>query len=151
MHRLYVFYDENCPLCRRCREWAAGQPAYVRLEFWPLHSSATGARFGDLAGYGPENDLIIFSDEGGVYRGVNAWIIILWALRDCRAWNFQMAQPRWRPLVRLFWDGVSSHRRERLPAGLDPKKLLERALPHRREIGCRDTTVCNRSNENQHL
>ena len=32
MKRLTVLYDEKCPICVRCRDWLAQEPAFVEIE-----------------------------------------------------------------------------------------------------------------------
>jgi len=98
---LTVFYDVECPLCRRVALWLEGQHKFV-----PVHCVAAQ----QAAGRGCPIDLpsllaqvTVTASDGAVYRGTNAWIVCLWALRRYRAWSLRFATPRWRPWAeRLF-------------------------------------------------
>ena len=73
MNRLTVFYDEQCGMCCSVREWLLRQPVYVPLEFIPLQSPMLEQRFPGLSAYAPEKEILVVSDEGGIYRGGGAW------------------------------------------------------------------------------
>ncbi len=119
MKKLIVFYDNHCDLCRRSRRWVETQPVYLPIRFQPLHSTKTRRAFPDLERFSPEKDLVVFTDEGAVYQGTNAWIMVLWALKDWREWSFRLSRPGWRPLARRFWNWISTHRIRRLPGAMD--------------------------------
>lgn len=110
MKKLFIFYDASCPFCRWCREWVSAQPKYLAVEFHPHGDPAVQAAFPDLAGQAPEENLVVFSDTGLVYLGDQAWIMILWALRDWRAWSLRLGEPAMRPLARRFWGLLHQHR-----------------------------------------
>jgi hypothetical protein len=38
------------------------------------------------------SELVVISDTGEVYFNDAAWLVCLFALVDCRAWSFRMAQ-----------------------------------------------------------
>ncbi len=45
----------------------------------------------------------VTASDGAVYRGTNAWLICLWALRRSRPWSLRLASEAWRPWAeRLF-------------------------------------------------
>jgi predicted DCC family thiol-disulfide oxidoreductase YuxK len=128
MNRIFVFYDDRCPLCQRARSWAITQPAFLPVEFWPLHGDHTRERFPDLGRFDANGELVVFSDDGRVYLGVNAWIVVLWALREWRTWSLRLAQPGWKPFARRFWRWVSLHRFDRLPGRLGREEVLRGVL-----------------------
>jgi hypothetical protein len=41
--------------------------------------------------------ITVTASDGAVYRGTNAWITLLWALRNYRRWSLRFAQESWRP------------------------------------------------------
>ena len=110
MKKLTVFYDAECPLCQKAKAWAMGQKAYLELRFRPLQDPSVHREFPDLKRYEPEKDLVVFGDNGAVYRGTEAWLMVLWALRSGRPWSLRLAKPGWRPYVKGFWKWVSEHR-----------------------------------------
>ena len=101
MEKLYVLYDARCGLCSWAKRWLMQQPAIVPLSFIPAGSVLVGRLFpglrqpGDLA-----EELVVVSDEGGVYREGNAWIMCLFALEEYRDWANRLAHPLLRPLAR---------------------------------------------------
>lgn len=117
MKRLYIFYDGECGLCRRCREWLASQPAYLELVFHPFQSAEAARLCPDLPRFQPSEQLILLSDEGGIYSGESAWLMCLYALRDYRKWSVRLAAPVLRPLAQRLCLLIS-HNRLRLSQAL---------------------------------
>jgi len=126
MKRLYIFYDGECGLCRRCREWLANQSSYLELVFHPFQSGEARRLCPELQRFQPSEQLIVLSDEGGVYAGESAWLMCLYALRDYRDWSQKLATPSLRPLARRICILIS-HNRLRLSQTLFhlPTHLLE--------------------------
>lgn len=110
MNLLTVFYDEQCELCGRCRAWLTRQPSYVPLEFIPLQSPLVERRYPGLAALRPDQEIIVVSDEGGIYRGGAAWMMCLWATKTYREWSIRLASPALFPLVKKFVSLVSANR-----------------------------------------
>ena len=52
----------------------------------------------------------VISDTGLIYTGDDAWITVLWALKDWRDWANRLEQPALRPLARRFWQVISQNR-----------------------------------------
>ena len=69
MKCLYVLFDADCELCVRCRNWLMQQPAFVPLVFIAFQSDEAQRRFPGIDGLKPEEQLLVISDEGAVYRG----------------------------------------------------------------------------------
>jgi predicted DCC family thiol-disulfide oxidoreductase YuxK len=109
MRRLTVLYDARCGFCSACRWWLEGQRQLVTLEFLAAGSPPARQRYPTLAG--ETEELIVVSDEGGVYRGSEAWLMCLWALDEYRDWSFRLARPALLPLVRDVFEWVSKRRR----------------------------------------
>ena len=110
MKRLTVLYDAECALCRRVRVWLARQPAYVPLVFVPLQSPEIARCFPGIEELRPEEEIVVISDAGDVWRGGSAWITVLWALRDYREWSQRLAHPALIPLARRACSLVSENR-----------------------------------------
>ena len=110
MKRLYILYDIQCELCRRCRIWLGRQPAYVSLVFLPFQSPEAECRFPGLRGLQPEKEIVVISDAGEVWRGEAAWVTCLWALREYREWSQRLAHPALLPFARRLCEIVSTHR-----------------------------------------
>jgi len=110
MKSLYVLFDADCSVCRRCRDWLSSQPAFVRLIFIPLQSPEIDRMFPGVKSLRPQQQLIVIGDNGDVYRGASAWLICLWALRGYRATALRLANPILRPFAKLFCEVVSRNR-----------------------------------------
>ncbi|MEY2497361.1 MAG: hypothetical protein QOD12_917 [Verrucomicrobiota bacterium] len=110
MKRLSVLFDGECSLCGRGRDWLARQPAFLELEFIPFQSPDARARFPGIEALHPEEQLLVVSDEGAVYRGPQAWIICLYALREYRAWSRRLAHPALLPWTRRACELLSENR-----------------------------------------
>jgi predicted DCC family thiol-disulfide oxidoreductase YuxK len=110
MRTLFVLYDGKCAFCRRCRVWLGQQAAFVPLSFIPFQSPEIACRFPGIEEFHPEERLIVVSDEGELWRGEEAWIMCLWALREYREWSLRLATPPLRSLARRVCELVSDHR-----------------------------------------
>jgi len=112
MKKLTILYDANCGFCVKCRWWLVEQPKYVEMEFLPAAMAEAVRRFPELAAPGEEEELIVVSDEGGVYRGTAAWIMCLWALVEYREWSLRLSNPALMPLARGAFALVSASRKK---------------------------------------
>ncbi|WP_422926923.1 thiol-disulfide oxidoreductase DCC family protein [Singulisphaera sp. PoT] len=100
MRRLFILYDSECGLCTWARNWLSRQPAYLELVFVPAGSEWAGRLFPQLPRQEPVDELVVVSDEGGVYRSDAAWIMCLFALQEYREWGMRLAQPHLAPFAR---------------------------------------------------
>ena len=108
MRTLTVLYDSTCAFCLRCRHWATEQRALVPIEFIPRRSAEAERRFPGVST--ADDELVVVSDEGAVYRGANAFLMCLWALEDYREWSLRLSAPAMRPLARRALEWVSHNR-----------------------------------------
>ena len=110
MKRLYVLFDAQCELCVRCRTWLMKQPAFVPLAFVALQSDEAKLRFPGIETLRPNDQLLVISDDGSVYRGAYAWIMRLWALRKYREHAQRLAHPILVPFARIVCELLSRNR-----------------------------------------
>ncbi|HUJ49048.1 MAG TPA: DCC1-like thiol-disulfide oxidoreductase family protein [Bryobacteraceae bacterium] len=108
MQHLTAIYDPDCGLCARIASWLRSQPKWIPLRLVP--SSLAGRLYPALAGAAFGQELIVVSDEGGVYLGDRAWLTCLHALRRYRSLARRLARPALLPLARQAFHFVSSHR-----------------------------------------
>lgn len=111
MDRLYVLYDARCGLCSWAKRWLLRQPTLIELSFIPAGSALAERLFPGLARPGePAEELVVISDQGGVYRNGSAWIMCLFALEAHREWANRLAHPLLRPLARQAFALLSKQR-----------------------------------------
>ena len=110
MKCLYVLFDAECELCVRCRNWLMKQPVFVSLVFIPFRSDEAHGRFPGIDALKPDEQLLVISDEGAVYRGAHAWIMCLWALENYREHAQRLAHPVLLPLARNVCELLSRNR-----------------------------------------
>lgn len=110
MKSLTVLYDEQCGLCVDVKNWATREPAYVDLRFIPANSREAASRFPQLVTPGRPVELIVVSDEGAVYRDVQAYIMCLYALVNYREWAFRLSTPSLMPLARQAFRFLARNR-----------------------------------------
>jgi predicted DCC family thiol-disulfide oxidoreductase YuxK len=101
VRQLTVLYDPHCGLCREARAWLEKQEKFVPLEFVGAGTALVLRRFPGLDLQDTLRRLHVVSDSGAVYRGVRAWLMILWALRDWRDRSITLAWEPLRPFVAL--------------------------------------------------
>lgn len=102
---LTVWFDGDCGFCTRVAAWLRTQPKYVPLRVVAAQSATTQSCPLDVPSLLAK--VTVTASDGAVYRGSNAWIVVLWALRDYRAWSLRFAKPRWRPLADKLFAGIT--------------------------------------------
>jgi predicted DCC family thiol-disulfide oxidoreductase YuxK len=110
MKCLYVLFDADCELCVRCRDWLAQQQAFVPLVFIAFQSDEAQRRFPGIGALKPDEQLLVISDDGAVYRGAHAWIMCLWALENYRRHAQRLAHPALLPLAKAVCELLSRNR-----------------------------------------
>ncbi len=112
MKTLYILYDAQCGFCSHCRRWLEQQPGFLDLRFLPRDSPEIECRFpGFVRSQYPE-ELVVISDEGGIYWGAHAWVMVLYALVEYREWAVRLARPALLPLARKVCELISKKRRD---------------------------------------
>ena len=109
MNRLTILYDASCPLCVRCRDWMAKQPAYVEIELLACQSTEAARRYGEVPWLGSE--LVAVSDAGEVWAGPAAFIVALWALQGYREWAYRLSGESFSTMAERFFVALSHKRK----------------------------------------
>ena len=110
MSILTFLYDPSCGLCRRVQGWLADQPKLVEIRMIPIKTDAARRRYPKLNHELTSKDLTVISDQGAVYLGSKAWLMLLWALRRYREWSYRLSTPELLPTTRRVVSLVSQHR-----------------------------------------
>lgn len=110
MTALTVLYDPSCGLCRRAHGWLAQEGKLVELVFVPCKSEEARRRFPQLDHDLTAKDLTVVGDQGEVYLGPKAWLMVLWALSQYREWSYRLASPELLPTARRVVSLISQHR-----------------------------------------
>lgn len=98
---LTVWFDGDCGFCTRVAKWLDQQPKYVAVRCVAAQSATSGSC--PLNTTQLLDKITVTANDGSVYRGTNAWITVLWALRNYRRWSLRFAKDAWRPWAeRLF-------------------------------------------------
>jgi predicted DCC family thiol-disulfide oxidoreductase YuxK len=146
MKRLFVLYDQECPLCQHCRLWLSQQRAYIPLSFIPLQSPEVAPHFPGLNEWEHldlREKLVVISDEGAVYQGQYAWIMCLYALRDYREWSLRLAHPALLPFARRVCEWVSRNRLAISRFLREPAEELSRKFATLPPVACPASGRCD--------
>jgi predicted DCC family thiol-disulfide oxidoreductase YuxK len=108
MRYLTVVYDPQCGLCRRVGKWLQTQPKWIAVRLVPAHLA--GRLYPALAERAANVELMVVSDDGGVYLGDHAWLMCLYALRHYRPWAKRLSSPALLPLARNAFAILSGNR-----------------------------------------
>lgn len=108
---LTILYDDQCPLCVRVREWLRTQPAHVPVTLVAARSAEGRAL---IAGADhtlrPGLDLIVVADDGRVWDGTEAYLVVLWALQRYRGLAQHLAAGPMRPMANRAFHWVAANR-----------------------------------------
>lgn len=110
MSALTVLYDPTCGLCRRAHEWLAQQRKLVELVFVPCGSAEARQRFPHLDHDLTAKDLTVIGEQGAVYLGPKAWLMVLWSLAQYREWAYRLSTPELLPTTRRVVSLISQNR-----------------------------------------
>jgi predicted DCC family thiol-disulfide oxidoreductase YuxK len=111
MLSLTVLYDPECGLCRRAHAWLADQSKIVELNFVPCASEEARQRYPQLNHDLTRKDLTVVGDENGaVFFGPKAWLMVLWALTRYRDWSYRLASPELLPTTKRVVSLISQNR-----------------------------------------
>ena len=110
MTTLTLLYDPACGLCRRVQGWLAEQPKLVELKMIPIKTDAARRRYPQLNHALTSEDLTAISDQGEVYFGPKAWLMVLWTLCRYHDWSYRLASPELLPTTRRVVSLISQHR-----------------------------------------
>jgi predicted DCC family thiol-disulfide oxidoreductase YuxK len=110
MKQLTVIYDSECGFCNYCRKWVESQYTLLPLVFIPQGSSEAVRYLRGLERTEDKDELVVVSDEGGIYRGSRAFIMCLWALEDYRELSYRLAQPQLLTFARYAFELLSRNR-----------------------------------------
>jgi len=110
MSTLTLLYDPSCGLCRRVQGWLAEQPKLIELRMIPIKTEAARRRYPQLNHDLTGVDLTAISDQGAVYFGSKAWLMVLWTLSGYREWAYRLATPELLPTTRRVVSLISQHR-----------------------------------------
>ena len=110
MFALTVLYDPECGLCRRSHEWLMDQSKLVELIFVPCASKEARKRFPQLNHELTKKDLTVIGEDGAVYFGPKAWLMVLWALARYREWAYRLASPELLPTTRKVVSAILQNR-----------------------------------------
>lgn len=110
MLTLTVLYDPECGLCRRAHEWLAEQSKLIEMIFVPCASAEARKRFPQLNHDLTKQDLTVVSDDGAVYFGPKAWLMVLWSLTRYRDWSYRLAAPELLPTTKRVVSAISQNR-----------------------------------------
>jgi predicted DCC family thiol-disulfide oxidoreductase YuxK len=110
MSALTVLYDPTCGLCKRAHEWLSQQRKLVELVFVPCKSEEARRRYPYLDHELTAMDLTVIGDQGQVYMGPKAWLMVLWALSQYREWAYRLSSPELLPTTRRVVSLISQNR-----------------------------------------
>ena len=110
MPTLTVLYDPVCGLCQRAHGWLAEQPKLVEMVFVPCDSDQAHRRYPHLDHALTKKDLTVVTDQGAVYFGPKAWVMVLWALARYREWSYRLSSPELLPTTRRVVSLITQNR-----------------------------------------
>lgn len=110
MNALTVLYDPECGLCRRAHEWLDQQPKMVELTFVACASEQARKKYPQLDHELTKKDLTVVDEDGAVYFGPKAWLMVLWSLARYREWSYRLASPELLPTTKRVVSTISQNR-----------------------------------------
>jgi predicted DCC family thiol-disulfide oxidoreductase YuxK len=110
IRNLFVLFDGSCDLCGHCKAWLQTQKQTVALTFVEAKSRDARYIFPELDHSRTTSELTVIADDGALYTGTKAWLMVLWALSDYRNWARTLSSPEMMPIARKFITMISDNR-----------------------------------------
>ncbi|MDF9815168.1 putative DCC family thiol-disulfide oxidoreductase YuxK [Streptomyces sp. SPB162] len=130
VRRLTVLYDADCRLCSFVRGWLGRQRRLVPLDLVPACSPEARGRYPDLDHASTLSRITVIGDQGQLYTGDAAWIVVLWALAEYRPMAHRFSTPVGAPLARAAVLAAAKYRAAATPyAGWDVPPNGRRPAP----------------------
>ena len=82
----------------------------MELIFVPCASDEARKRFPQLDHDLTTKDLTVVANDGAVYFGPKAWLMVLWALTRYRDWAYRLAAPELLPTTKRVVSVISQNR-----------------------------------------
>jgi predicted DCC family thiol-disulfide oxidoreductase YuxK len=82
----------------------------IELNFVPCASDEARQRYPQLNHDLTKQDLTVISEDGWVYFGPKAWLMVLWALARYRDWSYRLAAPELLPTTKRVVSMISQNR-----------------------------------------
>ena len=102
---LTVWFDGDCGFCARIAKWLDRQPKFVAVRCVAAQTASQSTCPLNTAQL--LDKITVTASDGAVYRGTNAWITVLWALRNYRRWSLRFARKSWRPLAENLFAAIT--------------------------------------------
>lgn len=102
---LTVWFDGDCGLCSRVARWLERQPKFVAVRC--VAAQTAGPAGCPLDTRQLLDKITVTASDGAIYRGTNAWITVLWALRNYRRWSLRFSRKGWRPLAENLFASIT--------------------------------------------
>lgn len=93
--QLTVWFDGDCGFCSRVAKWLEGQPKFVAVHCVAAQTAKENSCPIEVAAL--LDKITVTASDGAVYRGTNAWLTVLWGLRNYRSWSLRLSRKAWRP------------------------------------------------------
>ncbi len=116
---LTVLYDPDCPVCRASKQWLMRLRPLVDVHFVAVGSEVAVRRFPSLDMAHCRQVITVVTDTGHVYRGEEAFVMCLWAMRRTRSLALAMAGGRRATLLKAMVGATSWCRELMLHTGCD--------------------------------
>lgn len=110
MESLTVLYDERCGFCEKAARWLRNQSQITPLHVIPASHPDAQRMLENISPPISSDELIVFSDDGSIWRGSNGMLMCLWALENYHTWSYRLSSPALKPLVRRAFQVFSSKR-----------------------------------------
>lgn len=108
---LTVLFDPNCRVCRASKAWLDHHRKVVPLRLLPVGGREAVRMFPALDMDECSKEITVITDQGFVYRGDDAFVMCLWAVRRTRSLAMRMGAGRGRMALGLL-TGLTSALRD---------------------------------------
>lgn len=91
--KIEVFYDGRCGMCCSFHEWIHCQKRAFEIDFVPYQAAEAEEVFPGINTLDPAREMIVRTDDGGIYRGAEGWVWCLYSCANYRGLAHRLARP----------------------------------------------------------
>ena len=111
IHHIKAFYDAQCGMCTKARNRLSAEPTHLDVEFVALQSDTAKELLGTH--YDEKQlrkEIHVLADNGDLWVGADAWILLLWATCRWRSLATTLSNPVFKPVVKKVVSLISENR-----------------------------------------
>jgi len=110
INKIEIYYDGHCAMCCTFQEWLNRQDRAFDVNFVTYQSSQAEVLFPGVTKLDPDQEMIVRTDQGEVFRGAEGWVLCLLSCETYQHIAKRLAAPLLLPVAKKSCSLIASNR-----------------------------------------